>query len=388
MVVPHSLYAQAMGMGSKEPANATNPTTLPPVIQPRQPPHDGWSGAAGGGGNGRFARPRPSASPTPEDGKQILRAEASEKPSKPWWQYWHFTLSALYQFSNQRSRVNDLSWNSNSAGIDLTAALESRPYTSLDFSYFYSHFTGSSAGGANDVTNQHVGAIRILQPLNPIWCDSWRPADQSASRVNQQWATLFRVAYGGSLGSLAVPNFAFQHDTAHTFVGDALLDYQIAWFPDRLDSWNSSVSENRPRDFGKLAYRYPNLFCELSSGMQFSTLQFDASTSRSNTTTSGTQLDYLNTITLSYSFRCRWGVLVAIGWDAPVDSQPVRGARPYHANTATFSGGLVYNFFPYNYFPESSNLLDRVSMNLLYSYTAFDPLSETNTLQFQISYSF
>jgi hypothetical protein len=306
----------------------------------------------------------------------------------PWWKRWSFSLSGLYQFSNQRSRVGDLSWQSNTAGIDFTAAYDYWPYTTLDFIYLYSNLNGSSPSGSNDVTNQHVGAVRIIQPLNPIWCDNWKPADQSFHQVNQQLATLFRAAYGGSIGSLASPNFASEHDTNNAFVGDALLDYQFAWFPCRFeDNGKRDPTRPLPQDKTCLSYSYPSLVFELSSGLEFSTQQFDSSSFSSGISTSGRQLNYLNFASLTYSFRCRWGILVGVQWNAPLDSRPVHGSKPDYANTATFTSGLVYNLYPYT---RPGIHLDgrRFSLALLYSYTAFDPLSETNTLQVQVSYSF
>jgi hypothetical protein len=400
--LPDSLNAQARGGGAKTATNPVNPAA-PPEIPDRVHPTDGWGAPplVPGAGEGVHAGQELPAEKKAKRKHKLpaLRRDPKEPiPSltpivlsaKPWYDPWTFSLSALYQFSNQRSRVGSLSWDVNSVGIDFAAALNAASYTWLDISYFYSHLSGSSPTGSSDVTNQHVGAVRILQPLEPAWCPNWKPADQSASPVNQQWAILVTAAYGGSLGSLATPNLAFQHDTTHTLLGNALLDYQLAWFPSRQDSWDSCRSDNCPNDIcSPVTYRYPNLVLELSSGAQFETFRFDSSRPSSDTTTSGRQFDYLNTVSISYSFPCRFGFLIAGSWDAPFESQPVRGAKPFRANTVTFIGGLVYNLYPYTKPKDASPLdLRRFTLSLLYSYTAFDPLTETNALQFQISYSF
>ncbi len=325
----------------------------------------------------------PTPSPTPGCESTLVPSSLGHTP---WWKLWSFSLSGLYQFSNQRSRVGNLSWNINSAGIDFTAAYDYCPYTTLDFLYLYSHFNGSMPGGANDATNQHLGSVRILQPLNPIWFDDWRPADQSAHKVNQQLAALLRATYGGSIGSLEGPNSAFRHDNNNSFVGDALLDYQFAWFPCRVEGKPEAI-QYRPQDKTCPTYSYPSLLLELGSGMEFSTQQFDSTSTSSAISTSGRQVNYLNFASLTYSFPCRWGLLVGVQWNAPLDSRPVHGGKADYANTATFTSGLVYNLYPYT---NPGIQLDgrRFSLALLYSYTAFDPLSETNTLQLQISYSF
>ncbi len=390
-LLSNKLDAQGMRMASK---NEPNPTGLPPTGTGITPPnHDGWGLAPGGAEEPAIKAARFINKPVKRK-RRCPICPPETPPCEPipilsqnnWWNRWSFSLSALYQFSNQRSRVGDLSWNSNAAGIDFTAAFDEWPYPSFDFLYFYSHFDGSSPAGANDVTNQHIGAVRILQPLNPIWSSNWRPADQSTHQVNQQLATLFRAAYGGSIGSLVAPNFAFEHDTDHAFVGDALLDYQFAWFPCRMDTPDAKC-KYLPKDKACPTYSYPSLVLELTSGPEFSTQRLDSSTSGSAITTSGTQIDYLNSATLLCSLPCRLGFLIGVQWNAPLDSQPTRGRKPDHANTAIFTGGLVYNLFPYT---KPGIRLDprRFTLNLLYSYTAFDPLSETNALQLQISYSF
>ena len=307
------------------------------------------------------------------DGK-VKRSE-----TKGWWSKWSFSLSALYDFSSQRSRVGDIPLESNSVGIDCTLTAVSRPYTIFDFAYLYSHGAGSSAGEPSQVINQHLGEVRILQPLDFFWCH-WTPADQSEERFNKQLGIIMDSAYGGALGSLAAPNLLSQHDTQHLFIQDSLLDGQIAIFPCRKDKEHSG-------------YSYPNWIGELSSGVRFSQFWVDSSGAGSAMASSGRQLNYVNIASLTHSFTCGWGFLVAIEWDAPLDSQPVRNAKPYYANTATFTGGLVYNLYPDTRSDKSKCLRDLWdpkwwSLSLLYSYTAFDPLTETNTLQIQVFYSF
>jgi hypothetical protein len=237
--------------------------------------------------------------------------------------------------------------------------------------------------------------VRILQPLDNIWCSNWKPADQSDIPVNNQIAILIGTAYGGSLGRLTTPNFALQHETIYSLVGDTLLDYQFAWFPQRYVPKSLLSATTRQAQEDLLAYRdcntynYPNLVFEFTTGPQFSTVRIDSSGPASSTTTSGRQFDYINSAILTGSLPSRWGFLVGVTWDAPFDSQPVRGGRSDRANTVTFTGGVVFNLFPSNdpgMFHRPS--WQRFSLSLLYSYTAFDPLTETNTIQVQASYSF
>lgn len=392
---PNRVYAQA----SMGPQNPKNPNGLAPVPNFVHNP-DGWSvsatqapsltlSATPSTTEEKKRKPKAARTPSCEDIQlKPVVPEPTPSPFKQWLRDWSFSVSTIYQFSDQRSRVGGLSWDSNFIGIDLAAAFNAKPYTSFDLSYFYSHATGSSPSGADDITNQHIGIVRILQPLDNIWCSDWKPADQSDRPWNQQWALLVRAAYGGSLGSLATPNLAFEHDTTYTFIGDTLLDYQLAWFPSRYIPPGLSPDDlRRLRDCD--TYSYPNLVFEFSTGTQFNTARFDSSSSGSSTTTSGRQFDYLNSAILTGSLPCRLGFLVAVTWDAPFDSEPLHGARPYRANTATFTGGLVYNLYP-STDPRAFCHFDlkRFSFSLLYSYTAFDPFTETNTIQFQASYSF
>lgn len=378
---PITLDAQTMSKGSPKTVNPTSPTQLPTLPNFLRNP-DGW--AITGISSSTLTKGKEETTPLDCEDMQVI----NDRPKPNWWSKWSLALSTLYQFSNQRSRVGGLSWDSNSAAIDLEASFDDVPYTSLDLSYAYSHLSGTSPVGANDVTNQHIGAIRVLQPLDNLWFRNWKPADESFCPVNHQLAILVRAAYGGSPGSLASPNFAFQHDTAYTFVADTLLDYQLAWFPWRTVPRENPHIDKFLTDREENCYYYPNLVLELSTGTQFNSTEVDSSSSVFSSTTSGRQFDYLNSIILTGSLPCRIGLLVGATWDAPFDSQPLRGAKPYHSNTVTFTGGLVYNLYPLTYPRIPALGLRRWSMSLLYSYTAFDPLSETNTLQLQISYSF
>ena len=292
------------------------------------------------------------------------------------WSEWSFSLSTLYDFSNQQSRVGGIPLVSNSAGIDLTVTVVSRPYTVFDFIYAYSHGTGSLAGGADQTINQYLGEVRILQPIYRDE-DHWKPAYESEKATNEQLAVILDSGYGGAIDSLTVPSLLSQHDTQHLFVQDSLLDGQIAIFPTRTD---------KPHDKDN----YPNYIFELSSGVRFSRFWIDPSSASSAMTSRSRQLDYVNIASFTHSFTCGLGFLVAVEWDAPLDSGTVHNTKPYYANTATFSGGLVYNLYPAKHSDkwDCAEFWKRWSLSLLYSYTAFDPLTETNTLQLQLFYSF
>jgi hypothetical protein len=374
------LYAQATGTGSKSSPKATNPRPPPIVPLFKLPGHDGQ------------APPPPSPTvgerPTGTNNKSVIRIQSDKTCATHWWENLDWSLSTLYQFSSQRSRIGDGTFDSNSAIIDLSVRYNDRPYTSADVSFSYSHVSGSVPTGPNVTADQYAGFLRVLQPLNPAWCPHWKPADlETEKKLNHQLAILAGVGYGGSPGSLTLPNSPVVYNTSHTVFGDALLDYQFAWFPCR---------PAEARDPRRL---YPSLLFELSSGVQCATVCANSSSAGVTTTSSARQVDYLNIASLTYSFPCRFGVQVAIAWDSPLDSQPLRGAKPDRANTATFSGGLVYNAYPSKSGPSCNRdkavswwdcLRDsnRWSGSVLYSYTAFDPLTETNTLQVQISYSF
>lgn len=394
-LVPNKLDAQSMGMAAKNVPNPPSPTTSGPVTNILRNP-DGWAVTlprtleAENVKNVEEPCPCPEPTPTPRP-SQTDNKSAFLK----WLEEWTFELSTSYQFSNERSRVGQFSWDIDSVGISLIASFNKLPYTSLGASYVYSRWNGWSPTGQNDFANQHVGSVRILQPLNNIWYCEWKPADQSDVSINNQVAILAGAAYGGSLGRLTTPNFASQHETIYSLIGDPLLDYQFAWFPRRCvpqsvraaNTYQSQQELIQYRDCS--TYYYPNLVFEFTTGPQFSTVRIDSSGSGSATTTSGRQFDYVNSAILTGSLPCRWGGLVGITWDAPFNSQPLRGGKSDRANTATFTGGVVFNLFPSNdpgVFHRPS--WKRFSFSLLYSYTAFDPLTETNTIQVQASYSF
>jgi hypothetical protein len=125
--------------------------------------------------------------------------------------------------------------------------------------------------------------------------------------------------------------------------------------------------------------------------VQFSSVRLGSTEGTSGTT--GWQVTYQNSASLTLSLVSRCGFLVAAEWDAPVYSDPLRGSAAYRANTATFTAGFVYNYYAGKYTSEFSKpnnpwAMDRWGLSLLYSYTAFDPFTETNQLQLKISYSF
>jgi hypothetical protein len=397
-LISQDLYAQGMGGSSKRMSNPSNPPSMPAQPNFVHNP-DGWAISAPI--TIQAAPENEKAVPTPSpcyEGKYRL---PSDNSFLAWLEKWTFEVSMLYQFSNERSRVGEFSWDIDSIGADLTASFYDRPYTSLSLSYFYSHWNGRSSAGQNDTANQSIGSVRILQPFNNIWNSNWRPADQSDVRINHQLAILIETAYGGSIGRLTTANFASQHETIYSLVGDPLLDYQFSWFPERYVPKTLLVAnlENLfPEEEKELlgyrdcdSYNYPNLIFEFTTGPQFSTVRIDSSGLGSPKTTSGRQFDYVNSAVLTGSLSSRWGLLVGVTWDAPFASQPVRGGKSDRANTATFTGGLVYNLFPSTAPHVRYRISDfwrRLSLSFLYSYTAFDPLTETNTIQVQASYSF
>jgi hypothetical protein len=336
--VSADLRAQTIGTGS---ANAVNPTGLPPVDYPR-PIQYGGRGAPIG----------PVA----------------------------VVLSGLYQFSDQRSRVGGVSLDSESAGSDLTIGLNFLPYTSFDLSYVYSNASGSSPSGVNENVNQHAGSSRILQPLDWIWSHGWKPVTVENQQLNWQNSVILGASYGGSFSSAEGHGLLSSHGSTYPFVGNALYDLQYTRFlhsPEGPDN--------------KYVPPYPNFVIELTSGVQWSDTWFDSSSRVS--TTSSRQLTYQNLCSFTYSFCNRFGVVVGAEWDAPLSSAPPHGSRPYYANTAIFSGGLIYNQFP-DHRTQGWDLIESLthwncwSISLLYSYTAFDPFAETGQLQVQISYSF
>jgi hypothetical protein len=330
---PAPINAQS---GGKATQNSTTPIGLPPVINIAKPIQ--WGGH--GVGNGIL--------------DNLL-----------------FNLSAWYDFLNERSRVNGISSNSESAAIDLTITVPATHYTTFDISYLYSNVSGSSPSGQSETANQHLGSLGILQPLDWIWDTQWTPpAYWPSSAINCQSAAILSAGYGYSFTSLETPHTAPVRGSAYPFLGNVLYDFQLAWFRENPDI-------------------YPNLLFEYASGLEFSDLRIPSS-QLAATTSPSSQGTYRNLCSLTYSFRCRWGILASVEWDAPL----WRGGQASNANTAIFTGGLVYNLYanqkaglPNGLF-ESLKDSDRWSLRLLYSYKAFDPLLEANQLQVQVSFAF
>ncbi len=163
----------------------------------------------------------PNPAPTPE---------TVPGPTPP---VWSFIISGTYQFLNDRSRVGDVSFDSESGIVDLTAAYNRSPYTYFDISYLYSHASGTSPTGTSETLNQHVGSARLLQPLEPFFpqCQNWKPAAFTTDDCNHQFA----IIVGGLTtevlsGSTQTPHLPSAHSATYTFLGNALLDYQFAWF--------------------------------------------------------------------------------------------------------------------------------------------------------------
>jgi hypothetical protein len=291
---------------------------------------------------------------------------------------WSFTLSESYQFLNDRSRTGGLSLNDNSAITDLTVAANRCPWTCLDFSYMYSHFSGSSPTGAQETGNQNGGSLRVLQPIPLGKC--WVPAALSTKPLNYQLGLILSANYGDAITSTTIPQSPSIRGSERTFVGNALLDFQFDWFRNR-------TARGKERD------TYPGLFLELSSGFQYSTTRLHSTEQFFSAASTGQQLTYQNICCLTYSFSCGFGFLGAVEWDAPLHSTPLAGTQPFYANTATFTGGLVYNIYAYRTAEETAQkwplkALSHWSAALIYSYTAFNPLTETNQLQVQLSYTF
>lgn len=354
---------QGVGVGPMNPPKMSNPPNLP-VPDRSLPGYDGWAvGTAPGGG--------------------YTKTGAAPAPSPP---PWSVTLSTLYQYSNQRSRIGGFSFNINSVTLDLGARYDCSPFTSFDLSYTYAHARGTSPNADSEI-NEHDGFLRVVQPLNRIWDSGWWPADLGDSAPNQQLAIILAAGYGGTFSSISGSNVLLVNDSGQNFLGDALFDYQFAWFTKRSGDQNSWT------------HNYPNLLVELTSGIASDTIRLDSSSSAAATNLSEKQLNYRTIASITYSFQCRLGFLAAVEWDAPLVSDPFHGSRPDHASSAIFSAGLVYNIYPDRYTGKPAQTggeeigfgpfhLHRWTFGLLYSHTAFDPLVETNTVQCQISYSF
>jgi hypothetical protein len=359
---PDVLLAQTVGAGSRSSAKPQTPVELPASPNFRIPGHDGYSISKGVG------------EPLTQGLLDLFKG-------------WELSLSALYEFSSQRSKLGGLSLDTDAVTVDFGARRRICPFTTIDISYSYAHATGSSPNGGIEVANQHIGFVRLLQPLNEIWKSGWKPPDLGYHSPSDQWAIILGTAYGGSPSVLTMPNSLFLHSNGRSFFEQALLDYQIAFFSRRDASAFSSNSD-------PTAHNYPSWLIEFSSGGEFQTVRVDSSNSTSAKTSSARQWNYVNIGSLTYSFASRLGFEVAVEWDAPLVSKPLSNSRPDHASTATVAAGLVYNVYPdksdSNHASFWNCLFDgnRWSASLLYSYTAFDPLTETNALQLQISYAF
>jgi hypothetical protein len=291
---------------------------------------------------------------------------------------WTFTLSASYDFLNDRSRIGGLSLDSDSAIIDLTGNYKKSPWTWFDLSYMYSHAHGTAPGDTDQTGNQNSVGLRVLQPIP--FGQNWVPAYVTCEPTNNQIAVIFSSNYGRSFSSTNIPQVSTIQSSTRTYLADALFDYQFTWFPNRK---SSSTCDKKTLDENK----YPSLLVELSSGLQFSTTRLRTADNVSSATSSAQQLSYQNICCATYSFPCRFGFLFATEWDSPLYSQAFAGSQPFYANTATFTGGIVYNIYSYQT-DNSSKFLSHLSGSLLYSYTAFNPLVETNQVQVQLSYSF
>jgi len=354
---PLAASAQAKGTISQNPVNplgVPNPNYRIPVRNIVSPAK---------GIQAQAATPSPSPSPCPPE----------IQPSGPLkWTDWTVTLSASYQFLNDRSRTGGLSLNSDSAITDVAAVLNRWPWTYLDFSYMYSYLSGTSPSRMSQTGSQDVGSFTLLQPWYPF--GQKKPAPLTTDICNDQFAIILSADYGDSWTSTTIPQSASIQGHARAFLGNALLDWQHAWFPSRVN-----------------CATYPGWLFELTSGVQFDTIRLRSSNSFSAETSFGEQATYRNIGCVTYLFPCKLGILVAAEWDAPLHSEPLRGSEPFYANTAVFTGGLVYNIFAYRTPQNPQSLTDVLSpwsASLLYSYTAFNPFSETNQLQVQISYSF
>jgi hypothetical protein len=332
--------------------------------------------------------------PTRTEEKQIVGSGLAPKISclQQILKDWTITASGLYQFSNQRSRVGGVSLNTESGGLDIAASRNYPPFTSIDLTYLYSYASGSSVANTSQTWHQNAGSMRIFQPLNTFFDQKWvPPSGKDSGEWPSQFAVLVDAGYGGADILTRQPATGSLRNNLYTFIGDALLDVELGWFPKRGDHYKWSLS--RLADNPHLSdpnKDYPSLFLELSSGAQFATTRLESS-GPSFTSTSGRQITYRNIASVVASLPNGFGALVAAEWDAPLYSDPLRGSTHYYANTATFSAGIVYNYFgtkPQPNNPPKKDPLSHFSVGLIYSYTAFDPFTETNQLQVQFSYTF
>ena len=291
---------------------------------------------------------------------------------------WSITLTPAYQFINQRSRVGGGFLNIEATNIDLTAADNNWPFTILDFAYNFAHAGGSSAFESDETANQHLGSFQIVQPFDWMWDCTWQPAFLHEHRIEEnihnQFAVILQTDFGGSWVSATGSQLLSNRGTTYAFVQNALFDYQLVWF-------NGKQCLPEDRD-------YPNLVLECTSGMEVGAFHFDSAEHAASMSSSGSEVTYRNIASLTYSFCNRFGVLVGAEWDAPLNSEPLQGSRPDYANVVTFTAGLIYNLYPGQVDRENFFDLNRLSVSVLYSYTAFNPVTETNQLRVQISYGF
>ncbi len=364
---PFHASAQSKGTISENPEN---PLGLPtaPISSGSKPAPNPVSESVTNPNASPAATAQPGVTPAPTPAPSPALISPPEIP------VWTFLLSESYQFLNDRSRIGGLSLNSDSTLTDLLAVLNRWPWTWLGVAYMYSYLSGSSPGGTNQTGNQNVGVLSLLQPYYPF--GEKKPAPFTTDSVNHQFGIILSGAYANSLTSTTIPQASSIRSAARTFFGYALLDYQCAWFPGR-----------------KSSALYPGWLFELSSGVQFDAIRLRSSDGTSSVTSSGQQLTYRNIASATYSFSNRFGLFASAEWDAPLHSDPLHGSQPFYANTAVFTGGIVYNIYAFKT-PEQTpgrtwkDNLSQWSASLLYSYTAFDPVSETNLLQVQITYAF
>jgi hypothetical protein len=356
-LLPSRVYAQAKGTKT---SNPVVPVGVGPVTNVPRPVH--WS-------------PPPITPKT-----RLLRDKTIEEPTcLESRQDWAFSLSPTYQFLDERSRVGGISSDTNSVTVDFNITHERSPYTSFDLSYSYFNLSGSSPTGLTETAHQNLGSVYILQPLEPFFpCGrDWQPAYLSCEVLNNQVAVIAGANYGVFRGSLNGPQSFSVHNSGREFLGNAFLDYQFAYFSDRR-SWKANPPEV-PDD-------YATFFFDFSSGVRVDALGVDSSGSPAS---ASRQVTYQNIAVLNYSCCHRFGVLVAVEWDAPIDSSPLRQSRAYYANTAIFTAGLTYNYYPGRSTGSQPWLVqDHLSVSLLYSYLAFDPFTEGNQLQLRFSYAF
>jgi hypothetical protein len=321
------------------------------------------------------------------------------QPLPSWW----FGISPTYLFLSDRSRVGGISANTNAALLDFTAAENKEPFASFDVTYSHAVTKGSSPNGTSQYANEDSLALSILQPLDRLWDPDWTPVNlnfgdsrdpknpkkpSAPTKTHCQTAIILTGEYGKEFSSLGAPQTVSKHGYADPFVGNALLDFQFAYFKD-----------------GDKRLIYPNFLLEFTTGLQFSTLRFGDSAETSAVTSISEEAVYRDILSVTYSpfswnsnpfgsfpSRSPWkllGFTASFELDNPLAVEPARGSRSFYATTAIFSGGLVYNFYPKQH--SSGDIfkdIDAWSLSLLYSYKAFDPLTEANQLQVQISFAF